>query len=243
MRPCGLRDHSWLPAAHGIAHIGYGHNRAPGQPALLASFMAACDKLAEDAARHIHSPLLAEDAARHIQSASRSYRVRRAANILARLPLDLKRHTIEICQAPPPGLELDISWERMTAVKMAVLGIQADEIPGASSRARWQLPHTGNNLERHFMLLEEAYVFATLHHAQLSVESTQVYLVASHHYSVRCLHESSRAWMECKEAMRKFAEQVVLAQAARRGATQAVAMSAAWYGSHAIEAAIMCTGA
>jgi hypothetical protein len=171
------------------------------------------------------SPSGAHDGqARVIQQAYALHRVRRAANLLKKLPLDLKELTVEWCRVLPDAkafsLPLDISMERIICERLKLVNnfdsgeaVQVDALCGT-------------------------FDLATLHFDELSIDSTREFLWVSEDFELRVARGQVAPEPNLQDAMRGFARRVI-----DRADSGNQFISSLTHPNRVLEVAILCTGA
>ena len=163
-------------------------------------------------------------AARRIQHMAHSRRVCRAAKLLARLPPDLREHTVWLCR--PVELNIDVVSKEARLVEALFLdcGIRSD------------MQHSSSFYElEHFDSVRNCYELAALHLSALDMDRIREYLNTALQYEQRWQADRSLQWHKCRAAMHDFARTVLQSSCAH--------VDDPCFTRSPLEAAIVCTGA
>ena len=134
-------------------------------------------------------------AALRIQRAARAHRVRRAARILSRLPLDLRALTVNLAQAKTEALVA-----RDVVVRLACSGISLGR--ALADALSWEAAR----LDDHFIELQQVFLLSitylkALKQCQAPAVQDLLKTVVFYEHRQRTM---SCAWMRCHTSMRVF---------------------------------------
>ena len=148
------------------------------------------------------------DAARHIQHLARTRRVRRAARVLAKLPIELREYTVQIsCKSSAlQCASLRASVARTVMARFSRSGVSLGE---ALCRSKsWE----DADLGAHLCELRKAFMLATKCHEVLSLSAISDMLNTVLYYIARCRYDATGDWMRCQVAMCAFTRAVLAAR-------------------------------
>lgn len=189
-----------------------------------------------------HTEIDTDAAVRKLQRVARERRIRRAAGILSRLPLELQETIVtlvlreEVAARQCVCLRLDDSIRRVIMNRFEQCGVEPE---GSLSCSRqWR---TGR-FDAHFAALTDAYDMAIRYRGVLSEEDVRTVLNAAFHHEQRCDRDDSAAWITCRQRMRAFASDVLAAKVGVPGDADGARHPNCIRPARVIESAITCTG-
>ena len=133
-----------------------------------------------------------------LQRWMRDRRIRRAAAIVFRLPLELKQQIVEYALSSRAHdlLRLKASVSRVVMLRFDQCGVGSGRRLSATNHWR--------GFDHHFLALRDAFHLAARFQSELGEDDVRCVLVAASQHEHHCVQHRSEPWTSCQTAARLF---------------------------------------